>query len=76
MTFYPRIVIGRATSVSKGWEVRGSNFKESEIMITGSLSRENSVLGVALTTHPNLAQRLKIKWSYTSSTPLYLHGLF
>ena len=32
--------------------------------------------GVASTTHPNLAQRLKKEYSYTSTLPLGIHGLF
>jgi hypothetical protein len=32
--------------------------------------------GVALTTDQQLAPRLKKKWSYTSTSPLGLHGLF
>jgi hypothetical protein len=32
--------------------------------------------GMALTTHPHLALRLKEEQSYTSTPPLGLHGLF
>ena len=45
-------------------------------MGTGSLSREQSGQGVALTTHPHLQPMLKKKYSYTSIPPLSLHGLF
>ena len=31
--------------------------------------------GVALTTHPNLAPRLKEEYSYTSTSPLSLYDL-
>jgi len=32
--------------------------------------------GVALTNHPHLVPKLKEVWSYTSTPPLSLHGLF
>ena len=41
-----------------------------------SLSREKSERGVALTTHPHLAPRLKKQYSHISTRPLGLHGLF
>jgi len=31
---------------------------------------------VAFTTHPHLALRLKKEWSYISTPPLHLRGLF
>jgi hypothetical protein len=39
-------------------------------------SRAESGQGVALTTHPHLEPRLKKEYSYTSTPPLGLHGLF
>ena len=43
---------------------------------TGSLSRGRSGRGVALTTHPHLAQRLKKEYTYNSNPLLGFHGLF
>jgi hypothetical protein len=40
------------------------------------LSRGRSGRGVALTTHPYLALRLNEEWSYKSTPPLSLLGLF
>jgi hypothetical protein len=40
------------------------------------LSREWSDRGVAFTTHTHVASRLTKEWSYTSTPPLVLHGLF
>ena len=45
-------------------------------LVTGSLSRGQSCEGVAFTTNPHLAPRLKKEYSYTSTSPLGLHGLF
>ena len=45
-------------------------------MGTVSLSRGSIGGGVALTTHYSLAPRLKKEYSYTSTPPLGLHGLF
>jgi hypothetical protein len=42
----------------------------------GSLFYEQSGQGVALTIHTHLAPGLKKEKSYTSTTPLRLHGLF
>ena len=46
----------------------------SYTMVTGSFLGISSH-GVALTTHPHLAPRLKEEESYTSTPPLGLHGL-
>jgi len=40
------------------------------------LSQGSSGRGVALTTHPHLALRLRKEYSYTSTHPLGLRGLF
>jgi len=40
------------------------------------LSRGLSGRGVVLTTHPHLAPRLREEYSYTSTPPLGLRGLF
>ena len=45
-------------------------------MGTMSLYHRLSYRGVALTTHPNLTLRLKKEYSYTSTPPRGLHGLF
>jgi hypothetical protein len=45
-------------------------------MATGPISRGYSGRGVELTTHPHLVPRLKKEYSYTSTPPLGLHGLF
>jgi len=74
------------------WIVRGSNPGEGEIFRTrpdrswgppsllynvyGFFPRGKSGRGVALTTHPYLAPRLKKEQSYTSTPPLDLRGLF
>ena len=39
-------------------------------------SRGQSGRGVVLVTHPHLAPRLKEEYSYTSTYPLGLHGVF
>ena len=52
------------------------NHTASCTMGTGSLSPGYSGRGVALTSHPILAPRLKKETSYTSTPPLDHHGLF
>jgi hypothetical protein len=52
------------------------NHRASCTMRTGSLSRRYSCQVVPLTTHLHLAPRLKKEWSYTSTPPLGLRGLF
>jgi hypothetical protein len=44
-------------------------------MGTGSFSEGGTSRGVALTTHPHLASRLKKEYSYTSTPPLGFRGL-
>ena len=46
------------------------------IQCVPGLSRRQSGRGVALTTHPDLAQRLKKEWSFTSTPPTGLRGVF
>jgi hypothetical protein len=45
-------------------------------MGTGSFLGGKPAGGVVLTTHPNLAPRLRREWRYTSTPPLVLRGLF
>jgi hypothetical protein len=45
-------------------------------MGTGFLSRKQSGRGLALTTHPHLAPRLKKECSYTCTSLLCLHVMF
>jgi hypothetical protein len=78
--------------LAMGWTVRGSNpggarffapvqtgpgaHPASYTMGNGSIFLGLSDRGVELTTHPHLAPRLKKEYSYTSTPPLGLHGLF
>jgi hypothetical protein len=43
--------------------------------VPGALSLGVKWLGVKLTTQPHLVLRLKNEWSYTSTSPIRLHGV-
>ena len=72
--FRDRITVGARSSTPV--QTGPGALTASYTMRTGSLSRRYSGRIVELTTHPHLVPGLKKEWSYTSTAPLGLHGLF